>query len=213
MGYIYKITNKLNGKSYIGQTTTSINIRMYKHYSNAKQATTGIDFAIQKYGKDNFKVEQICECLDECLDDQERYYIHYYNTYQNGYNLTIGGQDISTKLLLDEQQIIKDYQSGLFIKDLAIKYNCCEKTISNILHNNNIPIRRGIGKQFSGENNSKAVTIIELKQTFNSLKECAQWLMDNGYSQAKDVDTTRRSISRVLCGDRKSYCKLHFQYA
>lgn len=211
MGYIYKITNKINGKSYIGQTSTPINVRMYKHYSNAKNAITGIDFAIQKYGKENFEVQQVCECPDECLNDQERYYIHYYDTYQNGYNLTIGGQDISTKLILDEKQIIKEYQSGLFIKDIALKYNCCEKTISNILHNNNIFIRRGVGKRFSGEN-SKPVLIVELNQSFNSLKDCAQWLMDNGYSKAQDVNTTRRSISRVLCGDRKSYCKLHFQY-
>ena len=62
MGYIYKITNKINGKSYIGQTITPIRVRMYKHYSQSKIATTGVDYAIQKYGRENFTVEQICKC-------------------------------------------------------------------------------------------------------------------------------------------------------
>lgn len=221
MGYIYKITNKINNKSYIGQTITPIKIRMYKHYSNAKTATTGIDFAIKKYGKENFIVEQLCECANENLNDQERYYIHYYDTYNNGYNLTIGGQDITTRLNLNEQELINSYLSGKNIKELSIIYNCSEKTISNILHVNNIEIRHnnniqnilGQGKQFKTGDNVKAVYIPELEQTFPSLKDCAQWLIDNNYSKANSMEMARKSISRVLRGDRKTYCKLHFQYA
>lgn len=89
---------------------------MYKHYSNSKKATTGIDFAINKYGKENFLVEKICECADENLDDLERYYINYYNTYYDGYNLTLGGQDIGTKLDLNKNKIIIDYSQGMTIK-------------------------------------------------------------------------------------------------
>ena len=81
MGYIYKITNKINNKMYIGQTITTIKERMYKHYSNAKKATTGIDFAIGKYGKENFIVEEVCSCLDEDLDDLEQFYIAKFDTY------------------------------------------------------------------------------------------------------------------------------------
>lgn len=221
MGYIYKITNKINNKSYIGQTITPIKVRMYKHYSHAKTATSGIDFAIQKYGKENFIIEQLCECNNECLNDQERYYIHYYDTYNNGYNLTIGGQDISTKIQLNEQQLITDYLEGKTVKELAKEYNCSEKTISNILHINNIKIRHnnnsqniiGKGKQFQIGDGIKAVFIPELNKNFPSLKDCAQWLIDNNYSKASSMEMARKSISRVLRGNRKTYCKLHFQYA
>lgn len=75
MGFIYKITNKINGKVYIGQTIMPIKNRMYKHYSQAKNGKniTGIDAAIKKYGKENFEVKQILECPNEDLDLQENF--------------------------------------------------------------------------------------------------------------------------------------------
>ena len=222
MGYIYKITNKINGKSYIGQTITPIRVRMYKHYSQSKIATTGVDYAIQKYGRENFTVEQICKCDDNDLDHLERYYIDYYDTYNNGYNLTIGGQDTSTKLPLDTDAIIAQYLDGKTIIELTDIYNCCEKTISNILHSNNIKIRHHnnlqniMGEkrhQFQKGETAKAVYIPELDKTFTSLAECSEWLMTNGYSKANSMIMARKSISRVLCGERKTYCGLHFEYA
>ena len=67
---------------------------MYKHYSQSnKEGVTGIDGAIRKYGKNNFSVEVLEECQENLLDERERYYIKYYNSYNEGYNLTLGGQD------------------------------------------------------------------------------------------------------------------------
>ena len=220
MGYIYKITNKQNNKSYIGQTISPIHIRMYKHYSNAKTAKTGIDFAINKYGKENFIIEQLCECDNKNLDDLERYYIQYYDTYNNGYNLTIGGQQSTSKLNLNEQDIINKYLEGNNIQTLSQIFSCSEKTISNILHSNNIAIRHNNninnilhkGKPFQAGDNVKPVLIIELNKQFPSMKECSQWLIDNGYSKASDMKMARKSLSRALNGERKSYCKLHFKF-
>lgn len=94
MAFIYKITNLLNGKIYIGQTRMTVKQRMYKHYSRANQDDiTGIDAAIKKYGKENFSVETLEECEEEKLDERERYYINLFSSYDNGYNLTLGGQD------------------------------------------------------------------------------------------------------------------------
>ena len=223
MNYIYKITNKINGKAYIGQTITTIKDRMYKHYSHAKVATTGIDYAIQKYGKENFIVEQIYEASeDEDLDKLEVYYIALYDTFNNGYNLTPGGTYGTLRVKLDQQALIQDYLNGQTIEDLCKIYHCCNRTISNILHSNNIKIRKGgnnsqnlinNGKPFKEGDNAKAVTIEELKLTFPSLKNCAQWLIDNNYTNSKSMVEVRKCISRVLTGERKSYLKLHFKYA
>lgn len=221
MGFIYKITNKENQKVYIGQTITSIATRMNKHYSQANvgKNITGIDAAIRKYGKDNFIVETICECLNEDLDEQERYYISKYDSFNNGYNLTSGGQTGSTTLGLNDNEVIEKYKELKYINQVANLYKCSEKTISNILHNNNIAIythptleNLQKGHKFQKGEKAKSVKILELNLIFPSLKECSQWLIDNGYSKAKSMEMARKSLSRALNGDRATYCGLHFEF-
>ena len=219
MGYIYKITNIVSGKSYIGQTIMSIRERMNKHYSNAKTATTGIDYALAKYGKEAFVVEELCSCPNQRLDELERYYIDYYDTYNNGYNLTIGGQKTTSRLILDETKIVNQYIEGSTIIDLAHLYHCSDKVIHNILVSHNVAIRHQnnesnllLGKKFVSGDNAKPIKIVELNLQFASLKECAEWLMKHNYSKANSMEATRKSISRVLTGQRQTYCKFHFVY-
>ena len=94
MGYIYKITNIVNNKLYIGQTRKTIEERFQMHIKKAKQHTNRYLYdAMNKYGYDNFIPSEIEECDDSLLDEREIYWIAYYNTTnkQYGYNMTIGG--------------------------------------------------------------------------------------------------------------------------
>ena len=222
MGFIYKITNKINGKVYIGQTITPIKNRMYKHYSQARNGKniTGIDAAIKKYGEENFEVEQILECPNEDLDLQEKFYISKYNSFENGYNLTIGGQLSTTSLNININEAISKYQELKSVEETAKYFNCCSETMSKLLKVNGVEIKKHLnldnlknGCKFKEGDNAKAVKIIELNLTFNSLKDCAQWLLDNGYSKAKNMELTRKSLSRALNRERASYCGLHFEFA
>lgn len=222
MGFIYKITNKINGKVYIGQTITPIKNRMYKHYSQARNGKniTGIDAAIKKYGKENFEVEQILECPNEDLDLQEKFYISKYNSFENGYNLTIGGQLSTTSLNININEAISKYQELKSVEETAKYFNCCSETMSKLLKANGVEIKKHLnldnlknGCKFKEGDHTKAVKIIELNLTFNSLKDCAQWLLDNGYSKAKSMELARKSLSRALNGERASYCGLHFEFA
>lgn len=90
-GYIYKYTSP-SGKSYIGQTVTSLSERAGhngKNYIGCKYFYQ----AIKKYGFNDFIVEILDECLIEELNAKERYYIEMYNTMApNGYNIQQGGQ-------------------------------------------------------------------------------------------------------------------------
>ena len=89
-GIIYKVTNKLNGKVYIGQTTKSISIRRSEHYSCSRDYH--FHKAIRKYNKSDFIWEEIDTAkTKEELDNKEIYYISLYNTYKEGYNMTFGG--------------------------------------------------------------------------------------------------------------------------
>lgn len=101
---IYKITNNINNKIYIGQTTTSIKERFRGHCK--KIGDSAICRAILKYGKDNFKIEEIYKTdTIEDLNEKEIFYIMELNTIcPNGYNIRSGGDNKivheGTKLLI-----------------------------------------------------------------------------------------------------------------
>lgn len=95
---IYKITNKINGKIYIGQ---SKNIQQrwldHKHYADERRGNSIIHKAIRKYGIDNFSFDVEIECDASELNDLEKYYIELYNTIiPYGYNMTAGGDAFSS---------------------------------------------------------------------------------------------------------------------
>lgn len=217
MGIIYKITNLLNGKVYIGQTRTPLRQRMYKHYSRAKSnEATGIDKAMGKYGKENFQVEILEFCDDDVLDEKERYYIKEFDSYDKGYNLTLGGQDNHNCIKFDLEEVKKLLNENGTIKGAAMQLKCCEKTLSNYMKQNNLepPYR----PEYSGnlkigvEKMKTKVKIVELDKIFNSITDCGLWLIENKYSKAGTPNQARKSISRVLNGQRQSYCGLHFSY-
>ena len=87
---IYKMTNNINGKIYVGQTTQTLKERMRKHKTTTKVL---VDKEIAKYGYDNFTVEVIDHAsTKEELDEKERKWIAFYNCIiPNGYNLCNGG--------------------------------------------------------------------------------------------------------------------------
>jgi group I intron endonuclease len=93
---IYKITNKLNGKMYVGQTVQKLLDRWSDHCRpclGRNVNNSAIASAIRKYGKENFTLEQIdsAENLEQ-LNTMERTYIKALNTLApNGYNLELGG--------------------------------------------------------------------------------------------------------------------------
>jgi group I intron endonuclease len=94
---IYKITNLINNKVYIGQTTQLIDIRWKQHCQlNRKRSCHLIQNAIKKYGQNNFNIEQIDTCLSkEELNIQEKYWILKYQSFgPKGYNLTTGGDHV-----------------------------------------------------------------------------------------------------------------------
>lgn len=90
---IYKITNLLNGKVYIGQ---SINIkkRWYYHKSNLRNSNKfWYPIAREESNSINdFLFEVIEECSLEELDKKEKYWISFYNSTADGYNSTFGRQ-------------------------------------------------------------------------------------------------------------------------
>ena len=97
---LYKITNKVNSKVYIGQTNQEPNKRMSKHFYDAKSGrkNVAISSALNKYGKDGFTYEILQYTnSSEDADSLEIDYIKYFKSNQKefGYNLTDGGKSVS----------------------------------------------------------------------------------------------------------------------
>ena len=95
MYYIYKITNLINGKIYIGLTTLTVEQRWKIHVRDSKTNDKHLYKSIRKYGIDNFRVEKIDETNSfKILGELERKYIKEYQSTNpdKGYNLTAGGE-------------------------------------------------------------------------------------------------------------------------
>lgn len=113
--YIYKITNIQNNKVYIGQTIRPIEQRFHRHINDALNNVLDTHFAraIRKYGKENFKIEQIdIASTQEELNKKEQYWICYYNSVNEGYNETdaiskCGGNTYQSKTK-KEMEVIKE---------------------------------------------------------------------------------------------------------
>lgn len=99
MGYIYKITNKINGKVYIGKTKNSVCNRFKQHLRCAQKGTNRYLYdAMNHYGYDAFEVEVLEEAISSELSDLEKYYIKKFDSLNplNGYNMTEGGEYCDT---------------------------------------------------------------------------------------------------------------------
>lgn len=100
--FIYKITNTVNQKLYIGQTIRDVDLRFNEHLSDKTSTDyfhTSVRKYVEKYGKDVFTVEVIdtASSIEE-LNEKEIFWIDHYRTFvgfsdSNGYNSSLGGTD------------------------------------------------------------------------------------------------------------------------
>lgn len=130
MNNIYKITNTVNNKVYIGVTTRTIEERFREHKSRIEERNNlHLYQAMKKYGSQNFNIELIdtAETTEEMFN-KEKEYIKKYDSYYNGYNLTLGGEGVK-KLELDEQYLAEQYLNGRSSEDLARELNVSGSTI------------------------------------------------------------------------------------
>ena len=115
---IYKITNMMNGKVYIGQSK-DIEARWNEHKRNHKKKNEVLYCAMRKHGFENFSFEILMLCEEGLLNLMEIYYIKQYNSYigwkdNNGYNMTEGGSGVKRIMSKKERKRMSKMKKGKY---------------------------------------------------------------------------------------------------
>lgn len=192
IGFIYHITNKINGKKYIGQTV-DIEHRIKRHFLELQKGehhSTKLQRAFDKYGKDNFEIEysqkQFKTYEDLLIAQKEE--IDKFNSYENGYNQTRGGEGHST--LFDFETLVLLYQIGKRydgIKHKIAEYYHCDRTSITAV------FRKEYLNLMSFDQNKVQQLIKKIGITQNNLKENYK----NNYSRKLTTEDVLKILSTM----------------
>jgi len=189
--YIYKITNKLNQKVYIGQTN-NLERRKSEHFRCLEKNKILYE-AIKKYGKENFTFECI-EDLCSDYNEKEKYWINYYRSYIGfddckGYNETLGGEEPPIKYGEANNQCIHSDKIVNLVISYLLDTNLSVKEIAKITGYTNTAIRR----INNGELRKKDNLIYPLRKeiSFISLNERAKLIIE----ELKNSNLTQKEIA------------------
>ena len=211
MAYIYKITNDINEKIYIGKTNFSIEKRFKEHCQDAfreRNEHRPLYAAMRKYGVEHFSVSLI-EKTDH-PEEREMYWINYYSSYSKGYNATLGGDG---KQLFNHQQIKERLIEHPYRIDIAQEFNCSTDLVSKIAKNNNILLKNRGQENFSGKGKkiSQYTKKGEFVQSFPSAAEAARWCFESGLCTTLNSGV-RSHITETAKGSRKSAYSYVWKY-
>ena len=219
-GFIYLITNQVNGKQYVGQTAKTTEERWqghikeaysYKSSNGTRKKSNVIDVAIAKYGAENFAVEEIECCLLSVIDDREIHWIQKYDCCvldgkEKGYNVSRGGKGFR-QYLLDEKEIARLYYSGMSASELAKKFNTASDTIQSILVKNGYELRNQ-DEILELQRTSYGQTVLMLDddynviRTFDSQGHAGDWIVEQGLSEASSKSVRVNIKAAFLSGCR-----------
>lgn len=206
-GIIYKVTNIINGKVYIGQTIKPLYIRKNCHMQYSKrEGCFYFHNALKKYGIENFSWEIIFKTENKFeLNGKEKYYIKLYksNNKNFGYNQTSGGSNmtnqsietiekrrmklIGKKRTEEQRKNLSDWQKGKSFED---KY----------------------GKEKSIEMKKKISEFMKLRSVSEETRKkrsiscinsgCGKWMLGKKHSE----ETKNKLKGRIAVNRKQIFC-------
>lgn len=203
-GYLYLITNKINGKQYVGKTYDTIESRWQDHISKSRSnSNRPLCRAIRKYGPDNFSIEAVAVYDKYVLETAEEELIEKLNTFgSQGYNATKGG-DGRPYLNLDADDVQVLYTELKSVKAVARLLKVDQQSVRKLL-----PV---IATNYGNDANKKRFRLIEEGLEFDSIADCAKLLIDCEITKA-DIKGVASHIREVAAGKRKSAYGYTYEY-
>lgn len=196
------LTNMINGKRYVGQTLHEkhrLNVHKRLGHAKDKRYTLAVDFAIEKYGFENFKYEVLERDIpQDMLNEREIYWISFYDTMNTGYNLTKGGQSsIETckkkvNMYSLEGQFIRTFDSiteaSIFINAASLSQipQCCKGKRKS-----------AGGYQWRFTDDKTPVAKYQYKGPVRNFKKVDQYTLDGKYIKTyNSIAEAQRAIGR-----------------
>lgn len=205
---IYKITNLVNNKSYIGMTKylygrlKGNNWSHYNQYLDAKNKVGGYSLHkdIASYGPDKFEVS-ILEYNINNLKEREIYWIEHFNTFSNGYNLTTGGDNCEQIQSDEVQEIVRiNSRKTKLINFIISKFE--------ILKENNLEINYYNYRMFCNFGSNFFVHVSRVLDLIDELRFDERWTkeMESIFSIYSTWNIpNQKAINRIVSSiDRKS---------
>ena len=195
---VYKITNNINGKCYIGKSESNVEGRLEQHRNNY-QSNQHLQNSIRKYGLINFSFEVLEYCKREDCWKRERYWIEYYDSMnpEKGFNKTNGGEykpgiqfSKDTRRKMSENNAMHNPESRARLSE-SMKGN---KNFQG--HRHSEETKKKISEKVSGENHG---------MYGKHHSEEAKRKIGEASRNLVRTEEHRKNISKALKGKRKGY--------
>lgn len=209
--YIYKVTNKLNGKIYIGKTN-NIGQRIRQHLTTYKNRDSEFHKAIDDDGFQNFTWEFLeYTCSSEIASDLEKKYILEFNSLiPNGYNVSVGNGGVpeweAIVCLEKDGTFVKKYNylsevvaDGINISSVRRCLDCNHKTAKGYLFMRERDYLKYGAKKYCKKESTQKKPIVQCDLNGNKIAE-----FDSVSSASDETGFERSNISSNLIGSSKT---------
>lgn len=183
---VYKLTNTITGKFYVGST---VNFKSRMHYhrsSHDRNPNKELGGDIEKYGWSAFRAEILEVCTRDNVRERERFYIDSLNAVELGYNQTHA---------TTYQEWMRNYNAKMWQKEEYRKRRSILSSETQLKRLEDPEYLKTKSEQLKRYTDSikKPVGMYtksgELLHTFNGVREAERWLIANGYTQSRNASS------------------------